>query len=103
MPFPSLFPLEPQMLWVAVVGAGKSGKGLGHSLWGSHNQIGAGSGTVCSGYIPAARHPWGALGEGAAGRSGHLQDVGDDVALALLQKPVFVEGWVHPQDLSKHL
>lgn len=33
----------------------------------------------------------------------HLQDVGDDVLLTLLQKSVFVEVGVDLQDLSQHL
>ena len=33
----------------------------------------------------------------------HLQDVGDDVVLALLQEAVLVKGGVHTQDLCEHL
>lgn len=33
----------------------------------------------------------------------HLQDIGDDVILALLQEALLVEGGVHSQDLREHL
>lgn len=33
----------------------------------------------------------------------HLEDVGDDVPLTLLQEPVLVEGGIHLEDLCQHL
>lgn len=33
----------------------------------------------------------------------HLEDVGDDVPLALLQEPILVKGWIHLEDLRQHL